>query len=249
MNILAIIPARGGSKGVPGKNIRLLGGYPLIAFSIAAAKLANDITRVVVSTDSAEIAAIAQSYGAETPFLRPAELARDQSADLEFMRHALEWFQKHEAKIPDYLVHLRPTTPLREPQVIEAAINRLLNHPEASSLRSAHLAPESPWKWFRLDELGYFRSFGGNIDNEVLNNPRQAFSDAYIPDGYVDVVIPALILSSGRLHGEKMLAFVSPNCTEVDTVSDFELLQYQLEKNGSVLWDYLKENYPKRGFV
>ncbi len=249
MNIMAMIPARSGSKGVPGKNVRCLGGYPLIAYSIAAAHLATCIDRIVVSTDSEEIAALATDYGAEVPFLRPAEFARDQSTDLEFMLHALNWFREREHDIPDYLVHLRPTTPLREPQLIDAAVAQLIARPEASSLRSAHQAPESPLKWFRRDEGGYFRSFGDGIDNEVLNNPRQTFPEAYIPDGYVDVVIPELIRSSERLYGDKMMAFISPFCIEVDTLDDLDLLEYQLQKKGSGLWDDLKENYPKRGFA
>jgi CMP-N,N'-diacetyllegionaminic acid synthase len=249
LNITAIIPARAGSKGVPAKNIRLLGGHPLLAYSIAAAALSERIDRVIVSTDSPEIAAIAKEYGAEAPFLRPAELARDDSTDLEFMIHAIDWLGEREGAIPDYLAQLRPTTPLREPALIDAAIVQLLNRADATSLRSAHPAPESPRKWFQRDGRGYFRSLFDHGDNEALNQPRQAFPDAYIPDGYVDLVIPALIRESGRLYGERMLGFVSPCCVEVDTEDDFDRLEYELLKNGSVLWNYLKENYPKRGLA
>ncbi len=247
MNIVAIVPARGGSKGVPGKNLRLLGGYPLLAYSLAAAVLSSRIRRVIVSTDSETIAAIAREYDAEVPFLRPPELAQDNSTDLDFMLHAIYWFQKHERAVPDYLVHLRPTTPLRDPQQIDAAIDVLQARPEATSLRSAHPAPESPFKWFRQDPAGYFRSLFDGISNEMLNNPRQAFPEAFIPDGYVDVVKPAVILASGLLHGEKMLGFESPRCTEVDTVTDLELLELELLQRGSALWNYLTDNYPKRG--
>jgi CMP-N,N'-diacetyllegionaminic acid synthase len=245
MNITALIPARGGSKGLPGKNIQLLHGYPLIAYSIVVALLSERIDRVIVSTDSPEIAGISEGYGAEVPFLRPAELARDQSTDLEFMTHAIAWLAEHEGQTPDYLVHLRPTTPLRDPRIIDLAIAQLADRSEATSLRSAHLAPESPLKWFQMDEQGYFKGFYHNTSNEAINNPRQTFQDAYIPDGYVDLVIPALIRSSHQLYGDHMLAFVGPFCTEVDTVDDLDYLQYQLMKNGSILWDYLKENYPK----
>ena len=114
-NVLAIIPARSGSKGVPGKNIAILGGHPLIAFSIVAAKLAG-IERVLVSTDSEEYARMAKQYGAETPFLRPAEISSDQSTDFEFMRHAMDWMVDKENLAPEYWLHLRPTTPFRDPQ-------------------------------------------------------------------------------------------------------------------------------------
>ena len=108
----AIIPARGGSKGVPRKNIKLLKGFPLIAYSIVAAKMSKMTDRVIVSTDSQEISDIAQKYDAEVPFLRPAEYAHDRSPDIDFVRHAIDWFAKNESNQPELFVHLRPTTPL-----------------------------------------------------------------------------------------------------------------------------------------
>ncbi len=94
--VLAIIPARGGSKGLPRKNIRSLAGHPLIAYSIAAALQANSVTRTIISTDDEEIAAVARTYGAEVPFLRPAEYAQDNSLDLPAFQHALHWLAEHE---------------------------------------------------------------------------------------------------------------------------------------------------------
>src|SRR5687767_10622517 len=102
--VLAIIPARGGSKGIPRKNIRLFAGYPLIAWSIAAAKRSELVTRVIVSTDDEEIAAVAREYGAETPFLRPIELAQDQSTDLPVFEHALKWLEDVEGYRPEVIV-------------------------------------------------------------------------------------------------------------------------------------------------
>ena len=107
--VFAIIPARSGSKGVKNKNIRLLNGYPMIAYTIAAAKLSENIDRVIVSTDSEQYAEIAQKYGAEVPFLRPAEISGDTSADIEFMQHAINWFYENEGKVPEYWLHLRVT--------------------------------------------------------------------------------------------------------------------------------------------
>ncbi|HBE79484.1 MAG TPA: cytidylyltransferase [Firmicutes bacterium] len=246
MHIMAIIPARSGSKGVPGKNIKQLGGFPLIAYSIIAAKLAAKIDRTIVSTDSEEIAEISREYGAETPFLRPPELAQDHSTDIDFMRHTTQWLQDNEGFIPDYLVQLRPTTPLRNPQLVDRAIAEITKRPEATSLRSAHPAPESPFKWFQKDESGYFKGLLAGFSNDFLNNPRQRFPDAYIPDGYVDIIKPALILSSGLLYGERMIGFISPICTEVDTMNDFDFLEYDLKRNGHLLWEYLKGFYPRR---
>lgn len=246
MKVMAIVPARAGSKGVPGKNTRLLGGFPLISFSIVAARLTKYIERVLVSTDSEKIAEITREYGAEAPFLRPARWAQDNSPDCSFVLHAINWLEDHEKAIPDYLVLLRPTTPLREPEVVDAAIEAIIKHPEATSLRSAHPAPESPLKWFQKDEAGYFKALFEGLSNDQINNPRQQFPEAFVPDGYVDIVKPSFIRTSGLLYGPRMLGFGTPFCAEVDTESDFTRLEYDLKMSPSVVWDYLNQNYPKR---
>lgn len=243
--IMAIIPARGGSKGVPQKNIRPLAGYPLIAYSIAAAKLSRRVDGVVVSTDSPEIDAIGRHYGAETPFLRPAAFARDDSQDLEFVLHALDWFQKHISAVPEYLVHLRPTTPLRDPVLIDAAIDRILGRADATSLRSGHEAPETPFKWFFLNQDGCFEGINPRDPlPEYYNLPRQAFPPVYIPNGYVDIIKSAAVLASGSLHGSRMLGFATPPVTEIDTAGDLQFLEYEIEKRGHQLWDYLRSRFP-----
>jgi N-acylneuraminate cytidylyltransferase len=237
--MVAIIPARSGSKGVPGKNINLLGGHPLIAFSIAAAKMTPGIDRVIVSTDSAEYAAIAKKYGAETPFLRPADISDDKSTDIDLFIHSLNWFIENEKKVPEFLMHLRPTTPLRDPNIMQKAIELFHNKQEASSLRSGHLAPESPFKWFLKDELGYFKGLRDDLTPEKVNLPRQSFPTVYMPDGYVDIVRSSCILNEGSLHGNHMLVFESPYCVEVDTKDDFNYLEFQLEKESSPLLIFL----------
>ncbi len=239
-NVLAIIPARSGSKGVPGKNITLLGGHPLIAFSIGAAKLAG-IERVLVSTDSEEYASVAMSYKAEIPFLRPAEISSDQSTDFEFMRHAMDWMVEKENSAPEYWLHLRPTTPLREPQILKDALEKIQQHPEASSLRSGHEAPESPFKWFLKDDEGFFKGLRKDLTPEKVNLPRQTFPNMYNPNGYVDIVRSSHVLHNSTLHGEKMLVFESPQCGEFDKQEDFEYLEYQIRKHGSPMQDYLKK--------
>ena len=235
LSTVALIPARGGSKGVPGKNIKLLGGYPLIAFSIVAAKLAKTIDRVIVSTDSDEIAAISRQYGAEVPFIRPAKFATDSSPDSDFVRHALEWFQQNEGMMPDLLVHLRPTTPLRDPKIIDEAVSSLIAMKDATSLRSAHPASESPFKWFRKDTQGYFRPLVDGISVVDANGARQKFETIYVPDGYVDVLRTSYVSTAPDIHGQKIQAFVSPVCCEVDTVDDFEYLEYEFRRTPSEL--------------
>ncbi|MHA2329179.1 MAG: acylneuraminate cytidylyltransferase family protein [Candidatus Hodarchaeales archaeon] len=243
MRIYSIIPARSGSKGVPNKNIRLLTEFELIAYSIASALLSKRIERVVVSTDSEKIANIARSYGAEVPFLRPEELARDESTDREFVIHALEWFLQNEGFVPDYLVHLRPTTPLRDPQLIDVAIETILSHPEATSLRSAHEAPESPLKWFKLNDKGYFEGLLSEDPRpEYYNLPRQNFPSVYIPNGYVDILKTDFVLNSESLHGDRMLGFLTPVVTEADAIEDFHFLEYEIKKYGHSLLDYLRSH-------
>ena len=133
--VLALIPARGGSKGIPRKNIRDYGGAPLIAWSIAAALRAETVTRVIVSTDDEEIAAVAREWGAETPFLRPAELAQDDTTDYPVFRHALDWLAAHENYRPEVVVQLRPTSPVRPIHLVDDAVQLLFEHPFADCVR------------------------------------------------------------------------------------------------------------------
>lgn len=237
--MIAIIPARSGSKGVPGKNIKLLGEIPLFAFSIIAAKMMQSVSRVIVSTDSEEYAEIAKEYGAEVPFLRPNEISGDKSTDFDLFLHALNWFKENENLIPEFILHLRPTTPLRNPKIMEDAI-KLFNENKniATSLRSGHSAPESPYKWFLKDDNNYFMGLRDDLTPEKVNLPRQSFPSVYIPDGYIDILKSSVILSTGTLHGDKMLVFESPFCVEVDTKDDFEYLEFQIKKEGSPIINF-----------
>ena len=240
--VIAIIPARSGSKSIIDKNVILLNGHPLIAYSIAAAKLSNNIDRVIVSTDSENYSKIALKYGAETPFMRPKELSTDISTDRDFLIHAMDWFNKNESSLPEYWVHLRPTTPLREPSIVDDAINCIVQNKNSTSLRSGHKTPESPLKWFVKDAYGYFKGLiDSDVEKEVYNLPKEAFDDVYIPDGYVDVVKASHVMNNETIHGNNMIWFQSPVCTEVDSIEEFEYIQYQLNKNGSSLLDYLSK--------
>ncbi|MCM1334914.1 MAG: acylneuraminate cytidylyltransferase family protein [Bacteroides sp.] len=220
------------------KNIRLLNGYPMIAYTIAAAKLTESIDRVIVSTDSEEYAKIARRYGAETPFLRPAEISGDRATDLEFMQHAINWFYENEGGVPEYWVHLRPTNPLRDCKVIEEAIHSFKYDESADSLRSAHPISACPFKWFWLDG-GYYKAFNG-ISLDEANKPRQAFPTVYVPDGYADVLRSSYIIKHDRLHGERMVGFCSPDCIDVDNMHDIEELErLGVQYQGDVI-DYIK---------
>ena len=230
--MLAIIPARSGSKGVPEKNIKLIGGIPLFAYSIIIAKMIPSVDRIIVSTDSEEYAEIARKFGAETPFLRPIEISGDQSTDFELFSHLLNWFKQNENYLPEHILHLRPT-------VMENAIKLFLeNNKKASSLRSGHLAPESPFKWFLKDSNNYYKGLKEGLNPEKINRPRQSFPSVYVPDGYIDILKSSTILKTGTLHGDKMLVFESPFCVEIDTIDDFKYLEYQIGNQESSILNY-----------
>ena len=236
-DIVAIIPARSGSKSLVDKNIKELSGHPLIAYSIVAAKLSKKIDRVIVSTNSQEYADIARQYGAEVPFIRPNEFSTDTATDKDFLVHAMNYLEENEGSAPEYWVHLRPTTPLRGVKVVDNAIDEIMQDKSATSLRSGHKAPESPLKWFVKDN----RYFKGLVSGEDYNLPKEAFKQVYIPDGFVDIVKSSFVMNNKEIHGDKMIGFESPVCTEVDSVEEFEYIQYQLDKNGSELLDYLNQ--------
>lgn len=220
---IAIIPARGGSKTVPKKNIRRVWGHPLVAYSIVAAKLTKRIQRVIVSTDSLEIGEIARAYGADVPFLRPSKYAQDNSADIDFMRHAIQWLYENEGKIPEYIVHMRPTTPIRSPQVIDDAIFKIQSNLEATSLRSGHLCHHPPYKWFK-DNGKYWGPLISGMTCDEVNMPRQDFPAIYIPNGYVDIVKTDFIIKSDLMHGDKMIGYITNEIPDIDTEMDLKKL-------------------------
>lgn len=243
-SVMAIIPARSGSKGIRDKNLAKLGGYPLLAYSIVAARLARRVDRVIVSTDSEHYADVARRYGAEVPFLRPVEFSGDHSVDLEFMTHAMTWARDCEGHLPEFWMHLRPTTPVRDPAHLDAAAEMLQSNPDATALRSAHRSPESPFKWFRRNTEGYLTALTTDDTSlDRFNLPRQSYSDVFIPDGYVDIVRSSFVLATSLLHGHKVLAFESPPCTEVDSAEELDRLDFQLSKRGSPLLDYLRSQW------
>ena len=241
--VIGLVAARQGSKGMPGKNVKLLGGYPLIAYSVVASLLSKGIERTIVSTDSEEYAAIARSFGAEVPFIRPKELAGDRSDAIEYVRHALEWLYSNERSIPEYIVLLCPPSPLRDPVVIDAAIKRIFMHPEATSLRSVRETQESPYKLFTIDN-GYLKGmFPDDPRQEYYNLPRQTFPKVFHPDGYIDIIKASTVLNRNSLTGDKMIAFISPGGGDIDRPEDFEHVEYLLGKSMNPIYEHLKSKH------
>ena len=216
----ALIPARGGSKGVFRKNIKLLGKYPLIAYSIEACKRSNLIDNVYVSTDDVEIAKIAEQYGAIIPFIRPIEYSQDNSTDNEVLNHYFDHIEG------DEVAFIRPTTPLRDPVILDKCINEYFkeNTNKCTGIRSMHLLPESPYKMYRLNEEGYctgfFQDFNG-IKN-YTNLPRQTFPEAYHPNGYIDIIKEKYVREKNTF-GDKVMPFITDFSLEIDTQDQFDI--------------------------
>ena len=232
--IVALIPARSGSKGVPGKNIKPLAGFPLIAYSIKAALKSKLIDRVIVSTDSEEYANIAREYGAEVPFLRPSELSGDKAADTDFFKHAIDWFIENEGEVPEYFAHLRPTTPLREPNVIDAALKSFIGS-DFTALRSVHKMTESSYKSFEIEDGKLKCLCGGNFDIESANLARQAYPSTYDANGYIDVVRSEMVIQKNLIHSDRVQAYVTDVSYEIDELSDIDFLEYLINKSPALV--------------
>ena len=233
--VVALIGARAGSKGVPHKNIKQLGGHSLLAWSIAACQRASSVDRVIVSTDSPEYAALAIDLGAEAPFLRPTEISVDRSTDQDFIVHALDWLAAENAE-PDYIVHIRPTTPLRDPVLIDAAVHAFQASEQATALRSVHEMSESAYKTFELADGGQLKRLGADNTNlDSANIARQQFPKTYQANGYVDVLSVAFIRSLGLMHGDRVMPFITPPVVEVDTLDDFDHLEFQITRMPGLL--------------
>ncbi len=235
MEILAIIQARGGSKGIPGKNIKLLHGKPLIAWTIEAAKAAKQVTRVVVNTDDQAIADVAKQYGAEVPFLRPAELAADTSPSLPLFEHALAWFAEHENDRPDVVVQLKPTNPLRTAEHIDAAIELFLAAPACDSVMSVHETHDHPYKMWKPDADGFMVPFLPESFTGVKDAPRlrrQDLPPAYRHNGAVNVIAPATILDKHSMNGERVKPYVmgETGSINIDTLRDFVLAELAMKE-------------------
>jgi N-acylneuraminate cytidylyltransferase len=232
MIIYAIVTARSGSKSVPNKNIKNIGNHSLLDWSIKSSLKAESISQVYLSTDSEDYANIGKECGALVPFLRPKELASDNANDLDVIKHFLSVIDEK----PDALVHIRPTTPLREPSILDKAIKVFSSKKNVlTSLRSVHEMSESAYKSFEVNDKGFLSTICSIDSGDKANLPRQVFPKTYIANGYVDVLDPNYILKENKLHGDKILAFQTPVVTEVDSFEDLEYLEWQITKQPQLL--------------
>ena len=231
LNVLALIPARGGSKGVPKKNIRPLAGIPLVAHSIRVAQECPAVDRIIVSTDDPEIADVARAYGAEVPFLRPKELAGDATPDYPVFEHCLRWLGEHEGWHPDIVVHLRPTGSLRTVRQIEESVALLAAHPEADSVRSVHEPDKTPYKMWKIigpHMVPFLRDTG---IPEHYNTPRQLLPKVYATNANIGVMWHRTLAEKKSVIGDLVLPYIiTEPQVDIDTEFDFEIAELILRK-------------------
>ena len=236
MVILAIIPARGGSKGIPRKNIRNFAGWPLIAWSIEAGRQAKTVTRVLVSTDDEEIAAIAGQFGAQAPFMRPSDFAQDNSTDLPAFEHALDWLAKNEGYKPEVVIQLRPTSPLRPPDMVDRAVKILLDHRDADCVRGVVPAGQNPHKMWRIAQEDKPMTALLEVKGiaEPYNAPRQILPPVYWQTGHIDAIRAATILKKGSMTGDTIYPLViDPRYTvDIDNLADWARYEAIVQAGG-----------------
>lgn len=219
LSVLAIIPARGGSKGLPGKNLRPLAGLPLIAWSIAAARACPAIDDVIVSTDDPAIAAAARAAGARVPFLRPAELATDSARTIDVVHHALGALPQP----PDLLVLLQPTSPLRQAEDITAALTRCIDA-GADTCVSVTPSAKSPAWMYQIDPAGRMRPL---LEDRPTGRRRQDLPPVYVLNGAVYVArTPWLLAHDGFIAPNGVASVMPPErSVDIDTLLDFRLAE------------------------
>ena len=224
MKIIAVIPARSGSKSFKNKNIHIYKNKPLIYHSIKLAKESKYIDRVLISTDSKRYRDISKKFGAEVPFLRPKKISKDNSTDLEWAKHIANYLKKNENYSPDIIIHLRPTTPNRDLNIFNKGIKFFLkNLKKVNGMRSVSKLNQPPQKMFMIKKnllVGYFNK---TLRGEYYNLPRQVYDECYLPNGYIDIIKPSYFLKKNTLMGNKILAYLTPHTLDIDTKDDFKI--------------------------
>jgi CMP-N,N'-diacetyllegionaminic acid synthase len=233
---VAIIPARGGSKGIPNKNIVKLAGKPLIVHSIEYSLRCSHIKRTLVSTDDPKIAAVARQSGAEVPFMRPSKLAQDDTPDIPVFAHALEWLLEHENNLPELVVHLRPTTPLRPSGLIERGLQMMLEDPQADCVRSVSEPPHTPYKMWQTKGK-YMKPFLQVNNEESFNWPRQKLPQVLCHNGLLDVIRTSTILEKNTMTGKRVLPLRTEDsffAVDIDKPIDLIMAEVFFKHNSKV---------------
>lgn len=228
--MIAIIPARGGSKGLPGKNIKMLCGRPLIAYTIEAAVRSRKTDRVIVTTDSEEIAYIARQYGAEIPFMRPVNLAEDGSSAVDVYLHAVEFLRNKDGICSDKFAVLLPTAPLRDEIDIDNAITLFLKRKPTTLISVVEADIPISW-YYRMDRDGVIQN--ADFDGKDSMNNRQQNDKYYIPNGAIYILDYKLLKSQRTYYAKDTIGYVMPRAksVDIDSVDDFKYAEYLIKEN------------------
>lgn len=226
IKILAIIPCRSGSKGIKNKNIINIFGKPLIYYTILFAQSCDFIDRIVISTDSKKYKKISEKLGLTVNFLRPEYISKDNSLDILFFNHAINFLKRKENYKPDYIVQLRPTSPLRKIKDLKKMLNILLKNKRADSIRSVSLTEKNPYKVWQKNPKNILKPIIKNKTSfkEPYNAPRQLLPNFYYQNGIYDI-FRAKILKKNLISGKKILGYCTKEKLDIDTYSDLKNLK------------------------
>ena len=231
--IVALIPARGGSKGIPEKNLRLLNGRTLVEWSIIHALESELIERVFVSTDSQKIRDVALKAGAEVPFLRPDALSGDQVLDFPVFIHLKDWLEYHENSKPEIFVQLRPTTPFRKAGWIDEAVKLLRDNDQADSVRSVSKVVQHPYRMFEIASSGFLNPIMSHKDPNPSLLRRQDLPPTYFYNCVIDVTRRRTLIDQSSMTGKKMLPWIMPSelAIDIDTPYDLDYADWFMKRN------------------
>ena len=235
LKVVALIPARSGSKGIPHKNIKQYHNEPLIAHSINIAKNSSYITDIIVSTDSEEYKKIAEEHGARCPFLRPSEISNDLSTDYEFIKHYVEWIKSNDDEnVPDLIVQLRPTYPNRKIYDLNKSIQLMIENEDYTSLRTVIEYEKSPYKMY-LTENNILKPLFEKVKglNEPYNRCRQDLPTTYLHNGCIDIIRTSSFIKYNSITGPKIYAYImdKEEVNDIDSLDDWDKSEIKFNKN------------------
>jgi CMP-N,N'-diacetyllegionaminic acid synthase len=234
-DVLAIIPARGGSKSIKLKNLQSLNGLPLIAHSINTALQSNTVSRTIVSTDNSLVADTSIFHGAEVPFLRPSKISSDFSRDDEVIRHCIEWLAQKENYSPDFIIYLRPTYPSRNVEEIDRAITNFMEKNYACMARSVIPVEQTPFKMWKIESDAKMIPLLGDSSEDLFNSPRQLLPQVFWQDGFLDVFQRCYFEENCKKHEYRFSPIFTESTISIDIDYSDQLQQHDgFQKNRSV---------------
>ena len=227
--IWAIIPARSGSKSIKDKNLKKIGGRSLIEHSIRSAKQINQVEKIIFSSDSKEYLKIANKIGVDILHHRSIKASKDNSTDLDFFKDFIKDYSIKD--LPDFFIHLRPTTPLRKKNILDNALNYFIQHQKKfTSMRSVSKMSESSLKTFIIKN-SKLCSLNDDFELDIFNNPKNSFPETYFPNGYIDIVKTKNIFEN-FIHGNKVLPYIiDDKVVDIDSIEDLKYANYIFKSN------------------